>query len=118
MTVAELVLEKQRLLGRDVAFDLLLENVSRDSGQAFLGIATLLLAVVLTSLFELLLGGIVLPSLIPASAIPAAKVLMALVTVLWLSYAMFSMWRRSRIERQMLQAQINLLRLQQLAAQL
>ena len=117
MTVSDLAVEKTRQIDRDVAFDLLLDRVSRGFGGIFSHTSYHLVLILYVAV---ILGdtGASYLTLLPIAVIPVAKVLALLGALAWLSYGLFAMRRRSRIELELLKAQINTLRLQQLAAQL
>ncbi len=116
MTVSELAMEKSRQIGRDVAFDLLLDRASRGFSDTLLLVAPVFIFLFIMEFqFDQLNG--LLPVLLPVAAIPATKMAALLGILAWLGYGVFGLRRRNRIERGLIQAQINALRLQQLAEQ-
>lgn len=116
MTVSELAIEKGRQIGRDVAFDLLLDRVSRGFGgilsnmHYFVVFFVYMMVALASSATSFL-------TLLPIAAVPITKAAALLGIAAWLGYGLFALRRDNRIERELLQAQINTLRLQQLAAQ-
>ena len=115
MTVSELAIEKNRQIGRDVAFDLLLDRASKGFGDILAHASIFLLIFVVGAEVGHLATW--LPMLLPVAALPVPKMAALLGMLAWLGYGFFGISRRSRIERQLLIAQINTLRLQQLAEQ-
>lgn len=114
MTVSELAMEKCRQVDRDIAFDLMLDRAGRGFGEFFDQSSRIILILLIASQFWHF--ATLLPVWLPVAATPVTKLLAIVGAAAWLVYAMFAMRRRRRIERDLVQAQINSLRLQQLAA--
>jgi hypothetical protein len=110
MTISELAMAKGKPIDRDIAFDLLL-----DRGDIPSYASLFMFFVVVVQQFEH--QALWLPALLPATAVPATKIAALVGIVAWLAYGLFGLRRRNRIERTLVQAEINALRLQQLAAQ-
>jgi hypothetical protein len=115
MTISELAMAKGKPIDRDIAFDLLLDRVNKGFGDIPSYASLFMFFVVVVQQFEH--QALWLPALLPATAVPATKIAALVGIVAWLAYGLFGLRRRNRIERTLVQAEINALRLQQLAAQ-
>lgn len=107
MTISELALKMGKPIDRDIAFDLLLDRVGRSN----IDILSFMVGVAVALLVNWI------PLALPAEMLPAAQVAALAGGLAWLAYAGFVVRRRNQIERELVQAQINALRLQQIATQ-
>jgi hypothetical protein len=111
----KLVTEKQSRIERDIAFDLLLDKVSGHSAEMMRLLQTLLIVGLFFYAAKPLPTA--LPDIIPVLMMPFAKALMLMLGVIWLGYAFVSARRQSKLEQQMVRAQIDALKLQQLSVE-
>lgn len=120
MSMIESIEQKQGRIDRDIAFDLLLSK--RETVSQFVKFAVIIIAMAmqtrLITEYTSLVGGftkLVIPESI--NIVTITSVVMLAVALAWLCFAFFTARRRARLERDMMRAQINALKLQTLADQ-